>query len=167
MTREGRTCLRVLVAAVFVLPLWSAKLHAGIFRQAKSFSTGGIYNTALVAGDVNGDGKLDVVVASSGLSDPGTVSILLGDGAGNFTMANTYEVDEATSLAISDLNGDGRLDIIAGRFSVGAALVLLGNGDGSFQTPVVYETGASYTVGVALADLNHDGKLVLVTTNLC
>ena len=82
-----------------------------------------------------------VATYSSGLSGGGTV-------AGN-------------SVAIADLNGDGRPDLVVvegdNMFSV-----LLGNGDGTFQAPVSYSTGGPWATSVAIGDLNGDGKLDVV-----
>jgi hypothetical protein len=68
-------------------------------------------------------------------------------------------------LAVADLNGDGRPDVVTAGSSTNAVAVFLGNGDGTLQTPpALYGTG-KYPIGVAVADLNGDGKPDLVTAN--
>lgn len=79
----------------------------------------------------------------------------------------------AWTIAVADLNGDGRPDIIAvnyvgeGRNSDGSVSVFLGNGDGTFRKPVVYDSGGAYPTAIAVADLNHDGKPDLVVFEEC
>src|SRR6202040_916186 len=63
-----------------------------------------------------------------------------------------------TSAALGDLNGDGRLDVVAVNENGGTLSVLLGNGDGTLQAALTYPAG-TIPYFVALGDFNHDGKL--------
>ena len=97
------------------------------------------------------------------------VAIALGNGEGDFQIASQYAVsDETTALIVTDYNGDGKLDILAGfgdARAIGPNLdnksidVLLGNGDGSFQGEPTYNTPVSSATVMLTADFNGDGKM--------
>jgi uncharacterized protein (TIGR03437 family) len=123
---------------------------------------------SITAGDFNGNGKPDVAIANPGTAGnmDGTLVVLLGNGDGTFAampgIPMSYGVNIGPFFVTSDdLNRDGNLDLVAltaapGAYSGGAA-VLLGNGDGTFQTPVIYPVPIAFgTASVAAADLNGD-----------
>jgi hypothetical protein len=122
--------------------------------------------------DLNGDGNLDLVVTAVNVNiaislQPGTISVMLGHGDGTFAAAVSYSIGKAaTSVAIGDLNGDGKPDLAVADFATGAGAVavLLGNGDGTFQTAVKYPAvnGAN---SVVMADFNGDGNLDLAVAS--
>jgi hypothetical protein len=148
------------------------------FASAQSYLSGGNGANAVAIADVNGDGKPDLVVAnwcgSSGCSVPGTnIAVLLGNGDGTFQAAIPYASGGlyADSIAVADLNGDGKPDLVVANCgsnncvstsNSGNVAVLLGNGDGTFQTAVPYSLGAFGATSVAVADVNGDGKLDLI-----
>jgi len=149
---------------------------SGTFQSARAFDSGGVNATSVAVADVNGDGKLDVVVSQcAGPSFgciPGEVGVLLGNGDGTFRTAVNYSsgADFPSSVAVADVNGDGKLDLLVGNPGSGShgtldgeVGVLLGNGDGTFQTVVAYDSGGAGSVApIAVADVNGDGKLDLV-----
>src|SRR5262249_23073533 len=105
---------------------------------------------SIAIGDLNGDGNPDLVMISPG--GPQGIDILLGDGAGNFRRPATLPSIDTNpwSLAVADLNGDGKLDLVIPHFGgVVETTYLLGNGDGTFQPERGIISGSS-SVAVAL-----------------
>ena len=90
----------------------------GTFRAAVTYSSGAYHTVSVAVGDVNGDGKPDLVVASDCASSNncanGSVGVLLGNGNGTFRAAVSYSSGgyEAQSVAVADVNGDGKLDLV-------------------------------------------------------
>jgi hypothetical protein len=112
----------------------------------------------VAAGDVNGDGKADLVVANQ---DDDAVSVRLGNGDGSFAAPSDYAAgDGPGGLALADLDRDGDLDLVVVNRNAGTASVLLGNGAGGFAARSDYDAGTEPS-RVAAADFNADGKLDL------
>jgi hypothetical protein len=147
----------------------------GTFRSHVLYNTG-VAPGALALGDFNGDGKLDLVVGENPAvvetPDCGCarISVLLGNGDGTYMPSVDYATGRfPSSVAVGDFNGDGHLDIAVANYGTLVApantiSVLLGNGDGTFQPQVTYTVGNNPTA-IAVADVNHDGKLDLVFSN--
>ena len=128
-----------------------------------------LFNTYSVAvGDLNGDGFLDLAVASygsPGLGQPGSVSVLLGDGAGGFGAKTDFAMSSGPrSVAIADLNGDGFLDLVVANSNSHTVSVRLGDGAGGFGARNDFGTGHT-PYSVAVGDLNADGFVDVVTAN--
>ena len=124
--------------------------------------TAGAGPAAIVAGDFDGNGKMDLAVANQ---TAGTVSVLLGNGDGTFQGHVDYAVGSApVALAVGDVNGDGFLDLLCVNSGSNTISVLLGKGDGTFQPAQGFSTGAG-PVWIAVGDFNGDGKLDVATTN--
>src|SRR5215831_7355392 len=143
----------------------------------------GINPSSVAIGDLNGDGRLDLVTANIG-GDPlgtptpaGTVSVLLGNGGGTFSAATPYPTGSVlpSSVAIGDLNGDGRLDLAVANYGspsssvpAGTVSVFLGTSNGTFSAATQYPTGTGLpgAQSVAIGDLNGDGRLDLVVADV-
>jgi len=152
----------------------------GTFQAPVLYSSGGPLAESVAMADLNGDGKLDVVLAGYLAGRDGAVAVLLGKGDGTFQAPVAYSTGAGgvgESVAIADLNGDGYADLVVASecltpgcshgASPGGVSVFLGNGDGTFQTPLDYGSGGWDATSVAIADLNGDGYPDLAVSNLC
>ncbi len=134
----------------------------GTFAPARGYIAGES-PVAVVAGDLNGDGVLDLTIADFGRD---SVNVLLGQSDGTFVGAQSYAVglDQSylrLATAVGDFNGDGIADLaIAG---AGGVSILLGQSDGTFGTPQVYAVDSPSSV--AVGDFNGDGAPDLVVAN--
>src|ERR1035437_3155166 len=135
--------------------------------QAPINSAAGTASRSLVVGDFNGDGKLDLAMGANG-----AVSVLLGNGDGTFQAPiNSDAGRDPMWVAAGDFNRDGKLDLVvankgtlANNFSDSSVLVLLGNGDGTFQAAAEYGPVVN-PYCVAVGDFNGDGNLDLAVPN--
>jgi hypothetical protein len=121
----------------------------------------GIHSNFVAAADVNGDGKLDLVATNYGTGGIGNVQVALGNGDGTFQSPTTVSVGsyDPNFLAIGDLNGDGKPDLlVVNGGNPGSFAILLGNGDGTFQSPSPSTTLGTYPMQPLLVDLNGDGR---------
>lgn len=129
--------------------------------------TGGTNTQAGVAvGDVNNDNYLDIVSCDRNGGAGNSVSVFTGVGNGTFNArtGNTTAVDP-WSVALGDLNNDGKLDIVTGNYITGNISILLGNGDATFNPKTDVNVSANPR-SVGLIDLNNDKKLdVVVASN--
>jgi len=139
----------------------------GTFQPAVNYFVGDS-STSVAVGDLNGDGIVDLAVSDSSGNQ---VRVLLGKGDGTFELAGTYPAGVGPrSVAIADFNGDGRLDLAvadegtAPNYADGSLSVLLGNGDGTFRSPVQVATGVR-PLSVVVGDFNRDGIPDLALTN--
>ena len=120
-----------------------------------------------VFGDVNNDGKLDMVAGLSTGTTDGRVAVLLGDGAGGFSQAPGSPFStlsrNSSGLVIGDFNEDGKLDLaVPGNFS--GVDILSGDGTGQFAARVNVNTNFSHLF-LAVGNFNGDGHLDLLCDN--
>jgi hypothetical protein len=123
----------------------------------------------VITGDLNNDKKLDLVVACG---KNRSIKVLLGKGDGQFAApaSTTTVTDSPGEMALGDVNGDGNPDLAIVTHDSYGVLLLLGDGNGGFTfargSPIVMKVGHHpHTHGLALADMNRDNKLDLVTVN--
>lgn len=149
----------------------------GTFKAPVFYALNQIDPSSVAIADLNGDGKLDIVVAGcTACGTGGTITVLLGNGDGTFRLASSYASGGMVpwAVAVSDINGDGKRDLLVANESAGGTAtangtvgVLLGNGDGTFQPPVSYGSGGQYSFSLAVADVNGDGKSDVIVSNAC
>ena len=93
------------------------------------------------------------------------MSILLGDGTGNFSAPTNFAVGgHPLSVAVGDFNGDGKQDLAVANYDSSTVSILLGDGAGSFSAPTNFGVG-DVPVSVAVGDFNGDGKQDLAVVN--
>lgn len=123
----------------------------------------------VATGDFNGDGIPDVVAGERSNNGAPGILVYLGNGDGTFSPGVNYgDSPNLGYVAVADLNGDGRLDIVATDDAAGVVQVFMGNGDGTFTPGAAYPTDTSGNPGpldVVVGDFNHDGKLDLAIAN--
>jgi hypothetical protein len=171
LTGSGATDLVVANAkSANVTVLLQTSPGSGQYQAATSYDVGGQPNDVQLA-DVNGDGRLDAVVADNASS--GRVVILPQDPAnpGHFLAPVPLATPNAASgVAVGDINGDGRPDIAAGTSDSngnnGAIVVFYQNpaSPGTFLAPVTVAAGAQ-PITLKIADMNGDGVADLVAVN--
>ena len=123
----------------------------------------------ILIGDMNNDRKPDLVVV---FSQARSITVLEGKGNGQFgaALSNTTVAEPPHEMAIADLNGDGKLDVAVATHDSYGVTLLTGDGQGGLtvapSSPVVMKLGKHpHTHGIAMADINRDSKLDLITCN--
>ena len=120
---------------------------------------------ALAIGDLDGDGRPDLVASGPGPISGSVVSVSLNIGDGSFAPRVDHHVTAgSTSLALGDLSGDGRPDIVVGGEGGQGVEILFNTGEGTFQSVMSCACGGADPT-VALADIDGNGSLDLVVAN--
>ena len=122
------------------------------FNPGKTYPIG-MHGSAIAAGDLNGDGVLDLVVTNGTAGDNADTSILLGIKGGGFEPAHNITLGALSNDAfLVDMNGDGKLDLVED------SGVALGDGKGDFGSLIPFPDGIVSDAGqIAVADFNGDG----------
>jgi len=123
----------------------------------------------VLIGDMNNDRKLDLVVACARAR---SITVIEGKGNGQFgaALSNTTLAEAPGDMALGDLNGDGKLDVAITSHDSYGVVLLTGDGKGGLDlsptSPMVMKLGQHpHTHGLAVADINRDNKLDLITCN--
>ena len=134
--------------------------------QQTLFAEFGGYTNDLATADIDHDGDIDLL---EGTTLGRHNKIWFNDGLGQFSPGpDEFGAQEVQAIAIGDIDRDGNLDLIAGCAGVGSPfpnVILLGDGNGGFTESFEFPTPDT-TTGVALTDVDEDGDLDLVVTNV-
>jgi hypothetical protein len=133
----------------------------GWFNAGTTYAIG-MHGSGIAAGDVNGDGVMDLVVTNNTAGDNSDVSVLLGNANGTFQAAHNFTLGVASSdVFLADMNRDKKLDLVT------ASGVALGNGTGSFGPLLPYTAlGSEIVAHIAVGDFDQDGILDVAAAGL-
>ena len=145
--------------------------NSGTFNAESDVAAGFNSSFSPAVGDLNNDGKADLVFTVDDGSVATGVAVAMGNGDGTFQPAalwpsslqdSTLDQTYPSFVKIFDLNTDGKPDLIVSNSEYGTVATLFGNGDGTFAAPLEYASGG-YAFGLALADVNGDGAMDAIT----
>jgi uncharacterized protein (TIGR03437 family) len=163
----GIAVIMLSFSAVILQAQWSLFTLGGTFPAGVGFTNGYPAASAIVTADFNRDGNADIVTANY---HDGTLTVLLGDGRGNFAQSPGSPIAAPNNLVSAigegDFNKDGYPDLVLAN-GVGT-YILLGDGKGGFApgTKIPLVTLLSDNLSLVVADFNGDGNLdVLVTAS--
>lgn len=115
--------------------------------------------------DVNGDGKPDLTVTQYGGGNRKAL-VFLNNGNGTFQTPALFSYGYANkSLAVVDINGDGKEDIVLSDWYRGSVFTILGNGDGTFQHQVEIHSIGTHAYFLNAVDVSGDGAIDLIVGN--
>ncbi len=137
----------------------------GSFQPPTTYAVGA-GPISVTAADVNGDGNPDLIIINSFNNAGGnSISVLLGNGNGTFQAQTTFATgSEPDSVAVGDVNGDGKPDLIVSNYTSNNVSVLLGNGNGTFQAQQTFAAGTG-AQSVALGDVTGNGRPDVIVAN--
>jgi hypothetical protein len=157
------------ILVLFLFTICHDAAAQGVTFTTNTFTVG-YAPIAVVAADVNGDGKLDLISANYGLANGSlgtgnTLTVLTNNGNGGFGFNATITLNGAAgNVLAADVNGDGKVDLIRADNHTNTLTVLTNDGSGGFNLNATLTVGTN-PVFVAAADVNGDGKVDLISAN--
>ena len=140
---------------------------SGNFTQPITFGTGADPTESVAVGDMDGDTDLDIIVGN----DRAQNAVYLNDGTGRrFSISRPFGTnnDQTSIVTVGDINGNGTLDIVVGNTSESGEqnVVYLNAGNAFFYLSRHFGSSVDHTNALALADINHNGTLDIITGNI-
>lgn len=169
--KKRKQAIFISIVMLMVMLMSSLTFADVLFSPNVNYGAGP-YPMSIVTADFNGDGKVDL--ATVGLRN---VSVLLGNGDGTFQAKRDIvtggRLSSSWSIAVGDFNNDGKFDLatvnntynVTTYYDEITMSVVLGNGDGTFQAPIIYVTRDFSWGDITTGDFNSDGNLDLVRAN--
>lgn len=162
----------IVAAVVMMLAANPAMANPPVFEDPEFYKAGGGPRDVVTA-DFDNDGDLDLANTNFFNSGTDDVTVFLNDGDGTYgTAIPSDAVAGVQALAAGDLDGDGNVDLVVTDQGDGVTgtperfAVLLGEGNGNFEDPVVYNSGGDNAIDVALGDFDADGDLDAAIVNV-
>ena len=127
----------------------------GTFAPKVTYNDIGTGQTSMAVVDLNGDGLPDIITSDYyGGVEGHDVSVMMNLGNGTFGAPTFYGTSSGPfGVAVADLNGDGKPDIVTSNWDTGTISVLMGNGDGTFKPSVTVASAGNEAGSIAIADL--------------
>lgn len=135
------------------------------FSDAVRISTGfDSHPHDVTVADLNGDSRMDMVVANSGIH---CIGVFIASGTATFSKQTIYSTGRyPISVAVGDFNNDSHLDIVTSNYESDDISIFYGNGNGTFRDKVTYSTGmGSKPSSVVVRDFNNDNRLDIISGN--
>lgn len=161
-----RYALTLVLFAAAPLTALAAQQPGRTFTRTLYLEDSAYTSANVSAGDVNGDGHLDLVLAK-GRHWPLVDRVHLGNGRGDFSRAADLGTasDRTYSALLADMDGDGDLDVVVSNDRPDPGLVYLNRGDGTFTVGSTWGRAEWSTRQVQVADIDNDGVLDLIVAN--
>ncbi len=155
---------KLLLAGV-LLGATTLPLSAQVAFSLSSSPSVGNNPRAVIAVDVNGDGKPDLVSANQNSITANSLTVLINDGAGGFPTSATLSTgSQPYSVAAADFTGDGKMDLVCANYGGNSITVFRNNGSGGFSPLITVPVGTR-PKSVTVADVNSDGRPDIICAN--